>query len=883
MKEYIDSFYNEIKIMQMMEGDDKENINTVKYYEHFDTYDEFVIVMELCDENLMNIIIKRKPPFNDEEIYEILSQLNYSFRIMESKKLVHRDLKLENILVKYENKEKTKFTLKLADYGASKKMLTLTQKFKTKIGTAIFMAPEVLQKSPKYNHECDLWSLGIIIYILAFKKYPYNGNNYIEVLNSINSNEQKFLLTADNKDLDDMIKKLLIIEPLKRLNWKEYFNHPFFIRRDFRKYYDIVKYIGKGGFGKIYSLAHKKNNQKRAIKIIDKQQIREDFARENFIEPTDEDLRPYFEAFNREIENMVIAEGNNRENKNTVKFYEYFDNQDEFGIVMELCDDNLFNIFIKKDNPFNPQEIKEIFTQLNNTFKIINSKKLVHRNLKLENILVKYENKEKNKYTLKLSDYGESKQLSLTRKFSTKIGTLKYLAPEILEGKEYNEECDLWSIGVMIYILLFKQFPYQGETESAVQNNINLFGKIAIKKSENDYLDDLISKLLIKDPKGRITWEDYFNHSFFIRENKIIINLKVENMDKIDNKFNKIYFLENDIYLQNKDEINFYEENEEIKHLNETNTKLYINGQEQNFEKFFIPIKEGNYEIKITFSKKMKNCSYMFRKCTNIRSIDLSSFDSSDVTNMKYMFGKCYNLEEINLENLDTENVKNMSFMFNKCSNLKKINFPKSFNTKNTINMSSMFHSCSALSEILFGTYFTTENATNMGTMFGKCYELKKLDLRNFNTQKVKKMNYMFEQCINLEEILFDEDLFKTNQVDSMAHMFDRCEKLKTINLLSFTGEKTKMAIFMFSNCLQMKEIKLTNFKGNDKINISYMFKDCCNLQYLDLSSLKITNNEDTKHMFENLASIQKIKVSKNSIENFKKYFKDIENKFSIN
>ena len=92
--------------MIMIEGSNKENKNTVKLHEHFKTDKEFAIVMELCDDNLMNFLIERKTSFNSNEIYGILSQLNNTFQLLVKKKLVHRDLKLENILVKYENKEK---------------------------------------------------------------------------------------------------------------------------------------------------------------------------------------------------------------------------------------------------------------------------------------------------------------------------------------------------------------------------------------------------------------------------------------------------------------------------------------------------------------------------------------------------------------------------------------------------------------------------------------------------------------------------------------------------------------------------------------------------------------------------------------------------------
>ena len=146
---------------------------------------------------------------------------------MSKNNIIHRDLKLENILIKYENNEKSKFIVKLSDYGVSRKMLSLSKKCKTFAGTALTMSPEIMA-GEEYDNECDLWSLGVIIYQLFFKKYPYNGMTEIAIYNQINNFGQKCLLKTGDEKLDDLIRKLLVKDPKKRITWEGYFNHPFF-------------------------------------------------------------------------------------------------------------------------------------------------------------------------------------------------------------------------------------------------------------------------------------------------------------------------------------------------------------------------------------------------------------------------------------------------------------------------------------------------------------------------------------------------------------------------------------------------------------------------------------------------------------------------------
>ena len=243
--------------------------------------------------------------------------------------------------------------------------------------------------------------------------------------------------------------------------------------------------------------------------------------------------------------------------------------------------------------------------------------------------------------------------------------------------------------------------------------------------------------------------------------NQILITLKI-NKEDVDKK----------ILILNDD-------NEEIEKLNNNDLEFFINNKLYKFKKYFIPEKEGEYNIKINLKKKLKNLSNIFNNCKNIIKIDLSLFNSYEIINMYKMFNNCSSLEEINLSHIYINKVKDMSYLFNKCYKLKKIIFDDSFNTKNVEDMSYMFHECKNLEEINLPKYFITNKVKNMEGMFKNCKKLEKLNFEKFEINEFTNIDSMFVGCNKLKNI---PDKLKNNNkiiIDENLKVYNYNEKLK--------------------------------------------------------------------------------------------------------
>ena len=319
------------------------------------------------------------------------------------------------------------------------------------------------------------------------------------------------------------------------------------------------------------------------------------------------------------------------------------------------------------------------------------------------------------------------------------------------------------------------------------------------------------------------------NKSNFI---KCIYNIVDDDLDREHQLIN--YNRQNGENLRDIKENVIIFKNKEIKPNNKTEEnpkfsdteKSYSYLKEFKFDDYFE--ESGYYYYIYSFKKELKNGSYLFYNCSSLEELNLSKFDSSNITTNYWMFRQCSSLKKINLANFDTSNSENMSNMFNGCKLLEEINV-SSFNTQKVIIMRGLFNCCSKLKKLDLSN-FDTKNVNDMCYMFNECFALETITgLDKFDTQKVTNMDGMFYKCTNLKQINIK---FNTINVESMNYMFSQCDNIKELNLSSFKSNKLKEIKSMFSKCKQLKNIVFGNdFNTNNVTDMRWIFSNLSGTQ----------------------------------------------------
>ena len=278
--------------------------------------------------------------------------------------------------------------------------------------------------------------------------------------------------------------------------------------------YELCNYLGKGGFGRVYKVRHKLSNQYRAMKIIQCKSSSEHHSL----------------TINKEINILK-----NLDHPNIIKVYEFYSSEKYVYIINELCTGGeLFDKIVDVKH-FSELVACNIMRQLFSAVAYCHENGVIHRDLKPENILIENsEEKDKDFFHIKVIDFGTCEILK-KKKLTEQIGTSFYIAPEVLKNG-YNEKCDLWSCGVILYILLCGSPPFYGKNEKEIFRKIldgNFTFRHKIWNKISNEAKNLVLKLLQVNPTKRISakeaLEDVWFQKNFNLNNTLISNQNINN------------------------------------------------------------------------------------------------------------------------------------------------------------------------------------------------------------------------------------------------------------------------------------------------------------------------------------------------------------------
>lgn len=257
---------------------------------------------------------------------------------------------------------------------------------------------------------------------------------------------------------------------------------------DINSHYELSEEIGSGSYGRVLLGTHRMTGEARAIKLIQKQRIKNTGA------------------FRTEIEILARLD-----HPNIVRIIETFETSTLCFLVMEYCEGGeLFSVICAKKT-LTEVEAAEYVRQLLSAIDYCHEARICHRDLKPENILLSYK---KGSLDIKLADFGLAQVYSEEELMHNISGTPYYIAPEMLAG-EYNHLVDMWSLGVILYIMLSGCPPFNGKNNEEILVRVYAANYNFRPNSFNmvtDTAKDLIARMLMKDPQLRITAKQALRH-----------------------------------------------------------------------------------------------------------------------------------------------------------------------------------------------------------------------------------------------------------------------------------------------------------------------------------------------------------------------------------
>ena len=490
--------------------------------------------------------------------------------------------------------------------------------------------------------------------------------------------------------------------------------------------YKYIKTIGEGTFGKVKLAIHILTGEKVAIKILQKNLIKGQKQQERI-----QNEIKFLKLFNH---------------PNIIKIYEVIENESAFYIVLEYATGGeLFNYIVLKEK-LSEKETSLYFYQIIQGIKTIHEKKICHRDMKPENILIANNN------VIKIIDFGLSSEYN--DYLSTPCGSPCYASPEMIKGKNYNGLLiDLWACGIILFAMLFGYLPFDDKNNNILFQKI-LDGKIDYPEKEdikvNESGIDLINKILDVDPEKRIGIDEVIKHPFLeYGKNEYDSIIGNDNFVKDDYIIN---YMETELGFDNKDMI--------------IQNNIYNNRHNHITTTFFL-LKQKYLDGRLSFTFRERLYKKIKTSRNGVNDKRQTNFDNSNsnFNSNNYQINKTNYFSQSN-----NNNNKKSKRASRSGSNKKIISLKDLFNQKNIstnknniiiINNTNMIHEPEKLksfyNSIILKKYSEKNIFAKLGTSVSQ--EKKVLDKRNsvyiknaYSYRANNKKNSKIKVCLKKED-----------------------------------------------------------------------------------------------------------------------------------
>uniref|UniRef100_A0A8C6UI99 non-specific serine/threonine protein kinase n=1 Tax=Neogobius melanostomus TaxID=47308 RepID=A0A8C6UI99_9GOBI len=570
------------RVRTKMERDILADVNhpfVVKLHYAFQTEGKLYLILDFLRGGDLFTRLSKEVMFTEEDVKFYLAELALGLDHLHSLGIIYRDLKPENILLDEEGH------IKLTDFGLCKEAIDHEKKAYSFCGTVEYMAPEVVNRQG-HIHSADWWSFGVLMFEMLTGALPFQGKDRKETMNMIlkaRLGMPQFL----SAEAQSLLRALFKRNPANRLGsgpdgTEEIKRHGFFSTIDWNKllrrelkppfrpavarpddtfYFDseftsrtpkdspgvppsagahqlfrgfsfiaptfleeegsterphdvssnvsslshcsyIVprEDIGMGSFSVCKRCVHKATNAEYAVKMIDK----------TATDPSEE------------IE-ILLRYG---QHPNIITLKDVYDNGKQVFLVTELMRGGELLDRILKQKFFSEREASAVLHTITKTVEYLHSQGVVHRDLKPSNIL--YVDESGNPESIRICDFGFAKQLRANNGLlMTPCYTANFVAPEVLKRQGYDEGCDIWSLGVLLYTMIAGFTPFANGPEDTPNEILNRIGNGHFSLTGGNWdtvseaAKDLVSKMLHVDPHQRLTAKQVLRHPWIIHRDKL--------------------------------------------------------------------------------------------------------------------------------------------------------------------------------------------------------------------------------------------------------------------------------------------------------------------------------------------------------------------------